>query len=328
MASTIPLTEDDWELIAPRLKEGQCVAFLGAGANVGPEGEGGGLPLGGDVAKKLVEALTKVKVGEFKRLTDIEPYTALKNHGELLRLGLQDLPRVAFYVQLRRDGAFLMKNLRTILNEEGCRPSPIVRTLARLPFKLIVTTNWDNLMERALDCVIGREAYVRVVQPMTGFNDLEQVELRKTLDAAPEKLVLYKIHGSFAAPGGDDGAAAGDVVVTEDDYIKSLAIAGLHDRGMPTVIASLLKTSTILYLGYSLEDWDFRTIFKSLLEPLERDEQYQSFAFQRYPSSHWVKFWAKRGVSILDLDLSEFATELEEHCKDFILPAPNWDECA
>jgi SIR2-like domain len=323
MASTSPLTEDDWDLIVPRLTEGQCIAFLGAGANVGPKGKGG-LPLGGDVAKKLVEALTKVKVSEFKTLTDIEPYTALKKHGELLRLGLHDLPRVAFYVQLRRDGAFLMKNLRTILDDAGCKPSPIVRTLARLPFKLIVTTNWDNLMERALDCVIGREAYVRIVQPMTGFNDLEQVELRNTLDAAPEKLVLYKIHGSF---GVEDGGSAADVVVTEDDYIKSLAIAGLHDRGMPTVIASLMKTSTILYLGYSLEDWDFRTIFKSLLEPLERDEQYQSFAFQRYPPRHWVKFWDKRGVSILDMDLSDFAAELEQQCAEFIAPAPDWDAC-
>ena len=320
------LTDDNWELIVPRLVEGQCIAFLGAGANVGPEGESR-LPLGGEVATKLVEALTKVDVSAFKGLTEIEPYDSLKNYGELLRLGLHDLPRVAFYVQLRRDGAFLMKNLRAILDEEACTPTPLVRTLARLPFKLIVTTNFDNMMERALDCAVGCEAYVQVVQPMTGFNDQEQVDLRRKLDEAPEKVVLYKIHGSFPAPGGGDGTKPSDVVVTEDDYIKSLAIAGLHDRGMPPAIAHLLKTSTILYLGYSLEDWDFRMIFKSLLEPLERDEQYESFAFQRNPPSHWVKFWGKRGINILDMDLTAFAAQLEEKCADFIAPAPDWDEC-
>jgi hypothetical protein len=325
MASQTPLNEDDWALIVPRLKEGQCVAFLGAGANVGPAGEDA-LPLGGTVAKKLVEALTEIDISDFKNLTELSPYDSLKDYSELLRLGLHDLPRVAFYVQLRRDGAFLMRHLRAILNEDNCKPTPLLRTIARLPFKLIVTTNYDNLMERALGCVVGRDGYHQVVQPVTGFNDEEQVELREKLDAAPDKVVVYKIHGSFPARG-DGARSATDVVVTEDDYIKSLAIAGLHDRGMPTVIASLLKTSTILYLGYSLEDWDFRTIFKSLLEPLERDEQFQSFAFQLNPPKHWIKFWDKRGVSILDMDLTDFGAALEQKCASFIAPAPDWDKC-
>lgn len=318
------LSRDDWELIVPRIPAGECVAFLGAGANVAPSGQTS-LPLGAQVAAQLAEALTGVKVSEFDDLANVKPYAALRDYRELLRLGLYDLPRVAFYVELRRDPAFLMQQLRTILDDTAYKPSPVLRTLARLPFRLIVTTNYDNLMEKALDYV-GVE-YRRVVQPVGGFDEKTRRDLNDELAEWGDRLVLYKIHGSFLHPDGNPGEGAGELLVTEEDYIRYLTIANVQGRGVPNIVAGLLKASTILFLGYSLEDWDFRTIFKSLIEPLERHAQFRSFAFQRKPSVHWTKFWSQKHVDIVDMDVSKFAEKLETKCAKFIRPEPDWEQC-
>jgi hypothetical protein len=316
------LSKDDWELIVPRIDAGKCVAFLGAGANVVPSGQNG-LPLGAQVAAQLVEALTGVKVGEFDDIASMKPYTALRDYRELLRLGLYDLPRVAFYVELRRDPAFLIQQLRMILDDAGRKPSPVLRTLARLPFHLIVTTNYDNLMERALDHV-GVE-YRRIIQPIGGFDEKTRRDLNDELADWGDRLILYKIHGSLLHSGADPSTE--EVLVTEEDYIRYLTIANVQGRGVPNIVAGMLTASTILFLGYSLEDWDFRTIFKSLIEPLGRHTQFRSFAFQRKPSPHWTKFWTAKHVDILDMDVSKFAEKLEAKCAKFMRPEPDWEQC-
>jgi hypothetical protein len=52
-----------------------------------------------------------------------------------------------------------MEVLRSILADEQCQPSPLLRTLASIPLKLIVTTNYDRLMERALGACKTIEGY-------------------------------------------------------------------------------------------------------------------------------------------------------------------------
>jgi hypothetical protein len=40
-----------------------------------------------------------------------------------------------------------------VLDDEDIEPSPLLRTLAALALKLVVTTNYDRLLERALRCL-------------------------------------------------------------------------------------------------------------------------------------------------------------------------------
>jgi hypothetical protein len=318
------LDDDDWDLIVDRIREGTCVAFLGAGANAPAEGESG-LPLGRQVAAMLAEELTGVEVGKFSDLAKVEPFQALSKYEELLRLGLYDLPRVAFYVELRKDPAFLMEKLAGILDDSAYPLPPALKTVARLPFPLIVTTNYDNLMERALRCV-GVE-FRRVVQPMGGFDEKERRDLNEELVAWGDRLVLYKIHGSFCDPHAESDDGQSDVIVTEEDYIRYLTVANVAGRGLPNAVGGRLAANTILYLGYSLEDWDFRTIFKTVMAGIDRPSTFRSFAFQWKPSRYWTKFWAKQNVDIVDMDVTSFATELADRCAEYIRPEPDWTEC-
>lgn len=344
----MPLTAikpSHYNLIVERIFEGRCVPFLGAGVNVSSN-EYKGLPLAYEVALHLVRGLTKKftkeqleeltnKAGEDVRrrvaqfvsklddeqirqlpedviegyLNDAEPLPAL------LRATLPDLARIALHVEVEQDFEYLMKLVHEVLPDAQHQPSPLLQTLASLPFKLFVTTNYDRLLERAFP----KDEYELLVQPVTGFSDLEQAQIQERL-AEINKPIIYKIHGSFH----DNGGAAGQsqnlnrLILTEEDYIQFLSVVGREDMGVPTMVREKLVDGTILFLGYSLQDWDFRTIHKILFEPLQGRQKNKSFAIQKDPPDFWVQYWNSKNVTILNVDLYTFATELKEYCQDYV----------
>ncbi len=316
---------DDWELITSRIHEGTCVPFLGAAANVSSsDGKYQGLPLGGDVSLGMAELWMQLKGVDLKSMTEVKSpenieQSRLKDYKDLTRVSLYNLARVALHVRVRQDYPRVIQYLRALIPEDNCQPSPLLRTLAKLPlpakvanppFRLIVTTNYDRLMERALDDQGYREGkdYRILVQPIEGFDPKTQRKLEKEL-AVYQGIVVYKIHGSFAK---DQDKDASSVVVTEEDYIEFLLAVMKPKLGVPNLVKSKLVGSTLLFLGYSLEDWDFRTLFKGLIEGLPDRNKLTSYAIQHDPPDFWVKFWDKKDVRIRNVDLYAFAKELRQ----------------
>ena len=294
------LDPNQWRILCERLADGTCVPFLGAAANVSGNGYRG-LPLADQVALHLVGKLINTPVPSFRAVAQVRPrHRGLLAYRDLTRLGAQDLARVALL--LSEDQPDLFKALKEKLPEESCEPSPILDFVARLPgLRLIITTNYDHLMERALDNH-GRE-YKVVVQPKKGFDLEDHTRLSDEL-LDWHGLVLYKLHGTFSEPDG--------IIVTEEDYIEFLTVAGSKERGVPKLIQSTLKDSMLLFLGYGLQDWDFRTIYKALIEKLGRHESRRSYAIQSSPSPFWFRFWLTKRVEIFDFDLYAFVAQLEQ----------------
>ncbi|MGA9996951.1 MAG: hypothetical protein WBP93_16150, partial [Pyrinomonadaceae bacterium] len=188
------ISEDHWELIIERIygPECECVPFLGAAVNLAGDGNKG-LPLGQEVNRLLLEKLLKKPVPDLQKLIRVEADDSLKDYQDLWRLGIEDLARVALHFKLKRDAPSLIRHLRNILPDAQREPSRILKVLARRPFKLLVTTNYDRLMERAL-----REAdksCLPVVQPIKGYSDDTRHKLGEELSEHLEKedgVVLYK----------------------------------------------------------------------------------------------------------------------------------------
>lgn len=112
-------------------------------------------------------------------------------------------------------------------------PTPLHHALARLPVKVFVTTNYDNLLENALRAV--RE-HVRVV-PNTNKYPWPHVAV-----GTPTTWVL-KIHGS--AETFPDG-----IVIGERDYLK-------YSDDYPHVtqcLSNLFARHSVVFMGYSLSD--------------------------------------------------------------------------
>jgi hypothetical protein len=313
------LSENEWKLIVDRIRDGHCVPFLGAGVNASSDdGTYQGLPLGSEVSCQLLEKWLGLENVDLRNLLKVETYKAIddsERYTDLKRVGLENLARVSLHVEYVDDFKLLLKYLREILPDHKRVPSPLLRTLARLPmpaedtappFQLIVTTNYDNLLERAFD-----EAQVplkKIVQPKQGFNAKQQSTLQKELSIY-KGVVLYKIHGSFLE---DRKKENPEIVITEEDYIEFLHSVVNSKKGIPGLIRGKLQGSTLLFLGYSLEDLDFRTLFKGMIERLPDRDQVKSFAIQRKPSPFWVDFWTKKKVEIRDVDLYSFAEKLRQ----------------
>jgi hypothetical protein len=426
-----------WNMILEGINERECVPFLGAAVNVASKERGyEGLPLGGEVALRLVESLIGKNVNSLNDLASVsgisEDLTAVGLAPDLVRLGLENLPRVALHLEVQGgERPYLMQRVRQVLAENQREPSKLLQALADLPFRLIITTNFDRLMERALDkafeqalpfeadqirdaanfvaalqkrvdplskylwgelpgilqeavdnhdpaipapdalkaslaqeltrlirgpllfekdrfaqvalpetiCslvlsepsgtelvylnrLLLEEAYPFsfarcrkphqvVVQPTAGFKGGEQK--RQLTDPPPDDvLVVYKIHGSFMDSPNPKHDDPSDVILTEEDYIRFLTVVGQAGVGVPNYVSSKLVHSRLLFLGYSLEDWDFRTLYKGLIETLPVNSRRTAFAIQWRPPKFWVNYWEKKQVIIYDYDVYRFADELED----------------
>jgi hypothetical protein len=107
------------------------------------------------------------------------------------------------------------------------------------------------------------------------------------------------------------------LVITEEDYINFLANAlREHDpeKTLLNYIKGELLQRTIIFIGYSLSDWNFRAIFKGV----EKDRELRSYAVQlRNAASPLLRlqdkamiFWHDKKVDILNADGESFMDDL------------------
>ena len=136
---------------------------------------------------------------------------------------------------------------------------------------LVLTTNYDDLVERALDgrrravrrrLVRGEARAARRAASCTGAPDGEacRSSSRTSTPGSPlaERPVILKLHGAI-----DRADSRRDsYVITEDSYIDYLVGS---DVGQADPVPRSLRTMTdshFLFLGYSMRDWNLRVILK------------------------------------------------------------------
>jgi hypothetical protein len=264
------------------LDERKCVPFLGAGACCGHNGTPG-LPLGDQVAARLIQELQDLNL----------PTQDIRNP--------QNLIEVATHYEQARSRPDLLQSLRALLPHQALNPLPTHVALSRLPLRLLITTNYDTLLERALDGKDPKVPYRVVVQPASGFpNTVVPFSL---VDEA--RTIIYKIHGSFEEQDADN------LVVTADDYFRFLVHITKREEGVPSAISARMATGYLLFLGYSLEDWDFRVVFKMVEEfpaPMRRG----SVAVVRRASQFARAYWSRKAVTLIEADVHVFAQELAD----------------
>jgi len=183
---------------------------------------------------------------------------------------------------------------------------------ARLPWArhiLIVTSNYDDLMERAIcdsDCDL---VFYDPENPDPGGAPRGRF-LHKRPGAEPEPIdrpneydypffesraVVLKIHGTVGRP----------VVITEDHYIDYLADEAFAK--LPKRILLRLCNSHLLFLGYSLRDWNFRVFLRRIKRNSSQD--FTSWAIVKNIDAEEPEFWRQRArVEIISRDLREYVT--------------------
>ena len=284
------LLPEHWELILDKLAEPDplCVAFLGAGASLGSKGQPG-LPSASQLAHAMARRC---------EYPGPDPY---------------DFLRVAQFFEEKREPyalrSFLCKQLDA--KQAGVAPTAVHRIIARLPFRYVLTTNFDELMEEAYaDPQVNKKpqvCYYRRFGPMEALPP-----------ATAQTPVVYKLHGTIK-----DWES---MVVTEHDVVEFMSCVFLQKPPLPDVIRGLFKTHSVLFIGYGLKDWNVRVLIQAIRNG-ERGTRcgIKSYAVQRRPNCppglgrEWdslVEFWDKQANLVCaNMDATEFASALEQQTR-------------
>lgn len=84
--------------------------------------------------------------------------------------------------------------------------------------------------------------------------------------------LVYHLHGIETVPA--------SIVLSEDDYLDFLVKVSWDNTAIPPRISEALTDSSLLLLGYQLQDWDFRVIFRGLISRKRSTRRLLSLAIQ------------------------------------------------
>lgn len=120
------------------------------------------------------------------------------------------------------------------------------------------------------------------------------------------------------------------LVLTEGDYLDFLIRLSRDQSLLPPPIRTALAGTSLLFVGYSLTDWNFRVLFRGLVGSLGASLGYTSIAVQLPPNLSQIDMERARGylnkyfdqlqqirVSIYWGDVREFALELRQRWEKF-----------
>jgi hypothetical protein len=139
---------------------------------------------------------------------------------------------------------------------------------------MVVTTNYDDLLERTFDAL--RRPYLRIV---------EQQDVPES--GTTDRTCVVKFHG--------DAAAGEALVLSRDDYDTFFQ----NRPAMALLLEGLLLNQTFFFVGYSLRDPNFRQIFSRIAAML-RDARRPAFAttVDPYPPQA-ARQWERKRLSLL-----------------------------
>jgi hypothetical protein len=329
--------EPPWPILADKFLKGGVIPFLGAGASSYSTQPGDGPPSGSDFAADLA-----MRAG-----------IAIDCDQKCGR-SLFDLARVTSYYQSCAD---TRPNLDQYIKERICNPSyspsPLHRLLAKIASKknlLIITTNYDCLLERAFDEFNGNDRdpriqYDVVATPadLLSYEDtpdyeapeyagamwlrrgdtqaFEAVEPKDIIVDLSKRSLIYKIHGSV----GDDSTWPGGFLIAEEDYVRFLGRMRPGGIIPQSIFTEMRRKTTItngpnrtrgvparslLFLGYGMNDWNLRVLLQELKIGTYAPGEEIHYAVMKSPNSVDSNLLRKRGITPYACDLSQFVERL------------------
>jgi hypothetical protein len=144
--------------------------------------------------------------------------------------------------------------------------------MTKIPFKFVITTNYDQLIENAYFPRLGRI-------PDT-FNHQDTVDFTDAL--WKREFFILKAHG--------DIHKKSSIVLTQKDY----GTVNYSSPGYRALLAAIFTTKTVLFLGVLPEDPELQLLLRSLHDAFQGSGQYHyalvsNADFSDTEASHWRK---------------------------------------
>jgi len=244
----------DWRRLVEQVKRGDCTPFLGAGACSGT------LPLGAKLSRAWAKRYN-YPFGDKSSLAEVALFAAV----------------------IEKDAVTVKQQVADELSGMGLpdfsRPAQPHAVLADQPISVFLTTNYDDFMTQALQRA-RKKPVTRVCPWYEGAESDAATQFPEGYTPSVEEPLVYHLHGSFEHPP--------SMVLTQEDYLEFL-ITLAKDRGMgsnrvvPTQVLPAMTRKPLLFLGYSLRDWSFRTLFRGLHSTLSEVQRRRHVSIQLTP---------------------------------------------
>jgi translation initiation factor 2B subunit (eIF-2B alpha/beta/delta family) len=272
----------DFAPLVDYLRDGSLIAFLGAGVS-----------------------------RSYKEATSGRSYSGLATAGDLVSLLAQrrkyvtndmTFGQACFLFKKKEGRGELEKFLAENLDKPAIAPLPAHVILANQGYAAFLTSNFDKLLERAL------QESRRMPHVIVTDEDVSRLR--------PAHVPIIKVHGCISQP---------STVIAADDECLPL---GERYPLVEALIKSQLANKALLFLGFSLADLDFNLVFEETRRIL-RDRMPRGFAVMHRPRPYLVEYWKDRGVTVFDSDLTDFLRGLLRASVDaapppVYLPAEDW----
>lgn len=169
--------------------------------------------------------------------------------------------------------------LLTFLHEQlligKIKPSETTKAICAVFSRVVCTTNFDNVIE---------DSYRASATPFATAASQEELPFLPN-----DKPFIIKFHGDFEHPL--------NMVITESDYDLFLE----KNPIMVTFVSGLLITNTLLLVGYSFDDPDFRGLWASLTNRLGKIST-PAYCFLVGASKQEIQKYQRRGIRVINLD--------------------------
>lgn len=210
---------------------------------------------------------------------------------ESLHLPLDEASEMARY---RLGGVALNQYLYDRLT--SFRPHTAHLALVQLPWDVIFTTNYDLLVEQAGTSTAIKPAgaiksVLSTATDLSGFSEAD--------------ILYYKLHGSLEYANTEHGR----LVLTKDDY----RYYETHRKPLFRRLERDLLNRTFVFVGYSLQDPNFRAILDDCRQELGTKSLPLSYAVRKSFEAVEEVYWREKyNIQLLCADGAEFLEALKE----------------
>jgi len=321
-----------YKIVVKAITEKRLILFFGAGVNLcdrqagqrWQHGQFNFLPSGSELASHLAESYNFPSDDIRVNCPSCKKEMSLSENSINSLNDKQNLLRVSQYVYVMAGIGPLYDELRSVFNADY-PPTRLHKFFAALPstlrekgyppHQLILTTNYDDLLESAFKTANEPFDLVSYAtnNDLSGGKFMHRLANGKTRliekpnkydNVSPDKSsVILKIHGAVDRLERENDS----YVITEDQYIDYLAGDNIIEQ-VPVKLLAKMHRSHFLFLGYGLHDWNLRVVLRRVWG--EQKLKYKSWAIQLNPQPIDREFWRKRDVDILDIPLEDYIAEL------------------
>jgi hypothetical protein len=300
----------DYKGIVDAIKHNGIVFFMGAGVN-----------LPANMTPWDAKNPTRPPSGQ--ELADHLAFDFIESVPDLAK---KDLQHVATYYEIERDQKGLYTRLHDVFDVDY-EAGPVHTFLAKLPsllrslgcqseYPLIVTTNYDDILERA----IGNQpqAVYTYIEKGTDHgkfrlcNDGNVIKNANSLTlrdlGLKDRFVIFKVHGTIDRTADGSDLPSDEYVITEDDYIDYLANAPIGDV-VPMGLVTALKNRSILFLGYALQDWHLRVLMRRIVQGQRLETS--KWSVQLKADEVYRAYSVRQNIRLIEQPLDSFITNLE-----------------